>query len=71
MAVLPAWRGQGVGSALLVRLVDLARVVGHPRAMLNSQVQAMPFYARHGFAAAGDEYLEAGIPHRPMARTLR
>jgi predicted GNAT family N-acyltransferase len=71
MAVLSAWRGRGVGSALLVRLVDLARVLGHSRVALNSQVQAMPFYLRHGFAAAGDEYLEAGIPHRPMARTLR
>jgi len=30
----------------------------------------MPFYARHGFVADGDEYLEAGIPHRTMTRGL-
>lgn len=70
LAVLAAWRGQGVGSALLERLVDLAREQGHARAILNAQTHAMPFYARHGFAAVGDQYLEAGIPHRTMARAL-
>lgn len=70
LAVLDAWRGRGVGSALLSQLVDLARARGHARVILNSQTQAMPFYARHGFVAVGDEYLEAGIPHRTMTRTL-
>ncbi len=70
LAVLDVWRGQGVGSALLSQLVDLARARGHARVILNSQTQAMPFYARHGFVAVGDEYLEAGIPHRTMTRTL-
>ena len=71
LAVLSAWRGRGVGSALLLQLVELARARGHARAILNSQTHAMPFYARHGFVAEGDEYLEAAIPHRTMTRTLR
>jgi predicted GNAT family N-acyltransferase len=71
MAVVTAWRGSGVGSALLVELVELARSAGHSRVLLNAQTRVMPFYARHGFAAAGDEYMEAGIPHTTMARTLR
>ena len=70
LAVLAAWRGDGVGSALLDRLVVLAREQGHARAVLNAQTHAMPFYARHGFAAEGAEYLEAGIPHQTMTRTL-
>ncbi len=70
LAVLSAWRGRGVGSALLRRLVDLARSLGHSRVILNAQTQAMPFYARHGFAAVGDEFIEAGIPHQAMARKL-
>jgi len=70
LAVLSAWRGRGVGAALLRHLVDLARARGHVRAILNAQTQAMPFYARHGFVAEGDEYLEAAIPHRTMAMTL-
>ena len=70
MAVLAAWRGQGVGSALLVRLIELARVEGHARTMLNAQTAAMPFYARHGYHAVGAEYLEADIPHRTMERAF-
>jgi predicted GNAT family N-acyltransferase len=70
MAVVGAWRGRGVGSALLVHLVKLARDLGYARVILNAQTQAMAFYARHGFAAVGDEYMEAGIPHRTMERTL-
>jgi len=70
MAVLREWRGRGVGAALLVHLIDLARSRGLARAVLEAQTSAMPFYARHGFVASGDEYLEAGIPHRTMTRTL-
>ncbi len=70
LAVLASWRGRGVGAELLCHLVDLARTRGHARAILNSQTQAVPFYTRHGFIVQGDEYLEAGIPHRTMTRTL-
>jgi predicted GNAT family N-acyltransferase len=68
VAVLAAWRRHGVGSALLVRLVELARTSRHTRAILNAQASAMPFYARHGFVAIGAAYMEAGIPHQTMER---
>lgn len=70
MAVLRDWRGSGVGSALLVTLMDLARAAGMRTVALNAQTQAMPFYTHHGFAAEGEEFLEAGIPHRHMHRQL-
>ncbi len=70
MAVLASWRGRGVGGALLDRLVALARERGHARVVLNAQTQAMPFYARHGFAPVGAPFVEAGIAHHAMARTL-
>lgn len=66
VAVLAPWRGRGVGSALLRRLVDDARARGNARVILNAQVAAMPFYARHGFVAGGDVFEEAGIAHRVM-----
>jgi predicted GNAT family N-acyltransferase len=71
MAVDVNWRGQGVGTALLERLIELARELGYPRLMLNAQVQAMAFYARHGFTPCGPAFEEAGIAHRSMARSLR
>jgi predicted GNAT family N-acyltransferase len=70
MAVLRAWRGQGVGSALLAELMRIAAARGLRRVMLNAQVQAVPFYLRHGFQAEGDEFPDAGIAHRRMWRAL-
>jgi hypothetical protein len=70
MAVLKAWRGKGVGGAILEALMDEARALGWPEVTLNAQTHAMPFYASYGFEAFGEEFIEAGIPHRRMRKTL-
>jgi predicted GNAT family N-acyltransferase len=70
VAVLSDWRGQGVGARLLTRLIDAAKARGDRRVLLNAQTQAMPFYARFGFAPTGSEFIEAGIPHWTMERFL-
>jgi len=71
MAVLRAVRGQGVGAALLQALVTVARARGMPELRLHAQSSALGFYQRLGFAAVGDEYVEAGIAHRTMVRSLQ
>jgi len=71
MAVLAPWRGRGAGSAILVALVEAANERGDAEVMLSAQVHAIDFYRAHGFEAQGDEFLEAGIAHRAMRRTLR
>jgi predicted GNAT family N-acyltransferase len=71
MAVIAAWRGRGVGDALLTWLMAAARARGDAAILLNAQVHAMPFYTRHGFAAVGAPFDEAGIPHRVMRLALR
>lgn len=70
MAVLRAARGVGVGSSLLVALMDAARARGHREAALSAQTHAIPFYTRHGYVVASGEYLDAGIPHVDMRRNL-
>lgn len=70
MAVLPAWRGKGVGDALLSALIEQARDLGWSEVKLNAQVSAVGFYEKFGFVAFGDDYEEAGIQHRSMALTL-
>lgn len=71
LAVVPGWRRRGVGSALLAHFVALARTRGHAIARLNAQTHAIPFYEAHGFAVSGDEFDDAGIPHREMSKALR
>ncbi|AOU98348.1 hypothetical protein BI364_10570 [Acidihalobacter yilgarnensis] len=66
LAVLREYRGQGIGRALLDALMHEAARLGHRHAILNAQLQAIPFYERAGFTASGPEFLDAGIPHREM-----
>ncbi len=70
MAVLRPWRGRGVGSAMLLALVDEARRRGNPQAVLSAQCHARAFYAAHGFVAEGDTYMDAGIEHITMRCAL-
>src|SRR5512145_878094 len=55
MAVLGDWRGRGVGGAILAALIERAAARGMKRLLLNAQTHAVPFYARHGFVAFGEE----------------
>jgi predicted GNAT family N-acyltransferase len=66
LAVLPSARRHGVGSLLLRRLVELARARGQGSVYLHAQVDALGFYAAHGFVAEGPEFDEAGLRHRRM-----
>jgi predicted GNAT family N-acyltransferase len=70
MAVLPAWRGKGVGRALLETLMDIARECRMPRLVLHAQTAAADFYERFGFRPEGEQFMEAGIPHIVVTRQL-
>jgi len=70
MAVLRPWRGAGVGGRVLEALIDEARLRGMREVMLNAQLTAEDFYHRHGFVAEGDVFMDAGIEHRAMRRSL-
>lgn len=70
MAVLPEWRGRGIGRALLRAALERARARRLPAVHLHAQTHALGFYAREGFQAEGEVFLEAGIPHRRMTLIL-
>jgi len=70
MAVLQPHRRKGVGSAVLDKLMEIARERGVHTVSLAGQLHAIPFYERFGFVARGDVFVEAGIEHRLMEREL-
>jgi len=70
MAVLREWRRRGVGRALMDGLVGIAGQHRVRRLVLHAQVHAIPFYQASAFRIVGDEFTEAGIPHRRMERQL-
>ena len=70
MAVLPAWRNQGIGSAMLRKLIRMAREQSIGELFLNAQCEAETFYQQLGFDAKGDVFIDAGINHRRMTMQL-
>jgi len=70
MAVLPKARGTGVGAQVLRALEARARERGLRAVELHAQAHARSFYDRAGYAAYGEDFLEAGIPHVSMRKAL-
>jgi len=66
VAVLREWRRGGVGRVLIDSAIETARKRGDDQLFLHAQVQSIPFYESLGFVVCGDEFDEAGIPHREM-----
>ncbi|HVM00346.1 MAG TPA: GNAT family N-acetyltransferase [Egibacteraceae bacterium] len=71
MATVPAVRGQGHGAALLRAVVGHVARMGGVRLWCNARTPATGFYARHGFASRGEEFVIDGIgPHVVMERAV-
>lgn len=70
LAVLPAQRRQGIGAALVRRVIHDALERGLPGLYLHAQSQARGFYEPLGFVAEGEEFVEAGLPHLRMTLNL-
>lgn len=70
VAVLKAWRGRGVGLALMTQLMEMGESAGMSEIVLSAQTRASAFYERIGFVACGEVYEEAGIEHIEMRLKL-
>lgn len=60
----PAARGRG----LAAELVDRVTSTTDGPIVLDAQSYLVEWYERLGYAVAGDEFVEDGIPHVPMRR---
>jgi len=70
VAILKAYRNNKFGSKLVLSLVDEAKRKGYSRVYLGSQTHAIGFYQKLGFSTFGKEFMDAGIPHLSMEKTL-
>lgn len=70
MAVLKAWRGKGVGQALLDNAIVICKQLGMPKIAISSQTHAIQFYQQAGFVATSEAYIDANIWHVDMQLTL-
>lgn len=67
-AVLPEYRGRGLGRSLVEQVMEDARLAGFDGYVLHAQKHLEQFYRSLGFETVGDEFEEAGIAHVKMTR---
>lgn len=70
LAVLPPFRAQGIGLALLPFLMSYARNHGTSHLVLHAQLPALSLYLRAGFAVTRSLFAEEGVPHCRLERWL-
>ncbi len=71
LAVLKTHRRARIGTAIMrAALCELSTRPHLTEARLGAQIDAIAFYRALGFTPEGDEFLDAGLPHQEMVRTL-
>ncbi|GLR75262.1 GNAT family N-acetyltransferase [Aliivibrio sifiae] len=70
IAIVKEFRSKGLGSKIVLSLIDEAIDKGYERVYLGSQKHAIDFYTKLGFQPYGEEFIEADIPHLSMEKRL-
>ncbi|HLU21151.1 MAG TPA: GNAT family N-acetyltransferase [Bacillaceae bacterium] len=70
ICVLPTYRGTGAGKRMMNAIEDYAKSLKLQSLKLNAQITAIPFYEKLGYDVISEEFMDAGIPHKTMKKTI-
>ncbi|MEI2354896.1 GNAT family N-acetyltransferase [Mesobacillus zeae] len=70
ICVLQSARNTGAGTAIMDKIEEYAKSKSTETLKLNAQTQAIPFYEKLGYQIVSEEFMDAGIPHRTMKKSL-
>lgn len=70
MAVLKEHRATGIGTSILNELLNHAKSMHIKKIYLHAQTSAIEFYEKQGFEVNSEEFLDAGIAHKTMGKSL-
>lgn len=70
VAVRQQWRQHGIGKALMLSIIERARMESSTHIVLNAQTHALGFYSALGFNIVGGEFFMSGIGHQVMIKRL-
>ena len=70
MAVAKDVRKHGIGALVLEALERMAEMRGLSDLVVASQLPAESFYRNRGFARHGEPFLDQGVPHVLMRKTI-
>ncbi|MCA1031138.1 GNAT family N-acetyltransferase [Bacillus timonensis] len=70
ICVLSTNRKSGAGKLIMNAIEDYAASKDIHKLKLNAQTHAEDFYARIGYETVSDIFMDAGIPHVTMVKTI-
>ncbi len=70
VAVLSAYRGDGIGRQLMDAVEETAEGLGYGELLLYAQTPVVDFYRALDYRTEGEMFEDAGIPHRSMRKQL-
>ena len=70
VAVKKSMRRYGIGTGICKLLISIAGDHGVQKIYLGAQLTAVEFYSSLGFAKEGEVFMEAGIKHIKMVRSI-
>ena len=71
LAVLPRFRGEGIGSELVKESERLAKERGASCTRLHAQCRAVPFYEKLGYEAYGEVEMDEHVEHVWMRKQIK
>ncbi|NSL51423.1 GNAT family N-acetyltransferase [Calidifontibacillus erzurumensis] len=70
ICVLDTYRHKGCGKLIMDKAEEVARDKAIKKLKLNAQSHAERFYQKLGYETVSDVFMEAGIPHVTMIKTI-
>jgi predicted GNAT family N-acyltransferase len=70
ICVLKENRKTGAGVAVMNKIEEYAKSKGISTLKLNAQTHAIPFYSQLGYETVSEEFMDAGIPHKTMKKSI-
>lgn len=70
LAVTQENRGKGIAKELIKAFEKKTKEMGYNKVITHAQLHAKEFYEKMGYEATGKEFMEAGIRHIPMHKSL-
>ena len=70
ICVLKEYRGKSLGKQLISQMESEIHRQGYTKSKLNAQTHAISFYEGLGYKVVSDEFMDAGIPHVTMIKSI-
>jgi len=70
VCILQNQRGKKLGALIMKEMEKHAISMNMKKLKLHAQSYAIPFYEKLGYTVTSPEFMDAGIPHRAMEKTI-